>query len=96
MGYQTLDAALSFPNERNIIPSKKSLLITDTLTSRGDFLIHHFIANQIKANKHVVLVGFAEIFNHYQNIARKLVKYFIGNLLGGGFAEDLELLISAC
>ncbi|RHZ85668.1 hypothetical protein Glove_63g90 [Diversispora epigaea] len=72
MGYQTLEAALTFPNEQNIIPPKKSLLITDTLTSRGDFLIHHFIVNQIKANKHVILIGLAEIFNHYQSIARKL------------------------
>ncbi|CAG8465518.1 12698_t:CDS:2 [Dentiscutata erythropus] len=70
MGYQTLDVALSFKN--NLTPLKSSILITDTLSAQGNFLVHHFIVNQIKADKHVILVGLAQIFNHYLNIGRKL------------------------
>ncbi|CAG8457101.1 16705_t:CDS:2 [Acaulospora morrowiae] len=72
MGYQTLDVALSFPNKNNLVPVKTSILITDTLLSQGNFLIHHFIVNQIKSNKHVVLVGISQILNHYLSIERKL------------------------
>ncbi|CAJ0833452.1 5976_t:CDS:2 [Entrophospora sp. SA101] len=71
MGYESLDEALSFP-EDNLIPIKKSVLITDTLSAQGNFLLHHFIANQLKVNKHVVLVGFTQKFEHYSTIGRKL------------------------
>lgn len=74
MGYATLDAALAFPN--NLPPSNSQVIITDTLKSDGNFLIHHFLANQLKANQRVVLVGLAQIFNHYFLISRKLVKIF--------------------
>ncbi|KAF0372994.1 elongator complex protein 6 [Gigaspora margarita] len=70
MGYQTLEQALSFKN--NLAPLKRSILITDTLLAQGNFLVHHFIVNQIKADKHVVLVGLSQNFNHYLNIGRKL------------------------
>ncbi|CAG8782658.1 18918_t:CDS:2, partial [Racocetra persica] len=70
MGYQTLDIALLFKN--NLVPLKSSILITDTLSAQGNFLIHHFIVNQLKADKHVVLVGLSQLFNHYLNIGKKL------------------------
>lgn len=73
MGYATLDAALAFPN--NLPPSNSQIIITDTLKSDGNFLLHHFLANHLKANQRVVLVGLAQIFNHYFLISRKLVKY---------------------
>lgn len=76
MGYESLDEALSFP-EDNLVPIKKSVLITDTLSAQGNFLLHHFIANQLKANKHVVLVGFTQKFEHYSTIGRKLVIYLV-------------------
>lgn len=71
MGYATLDAALAFPN--NLAPSNSHIVVTDTLKSDANFLIHHFIGNQLKGDKHVVLVGLAQIFNHYFLISRKLV-----------------------
>ncbi|CAG8481307.1 6139_t:CDS:2 [Funneliformis mosseae] len=71
MGYASLDASLSFPDD-NLLPSKRSILITDTLSASGNFLIHHFIVNQVKSDKHVVLVGLSQIFNHYLTIGRKL------------------------
>ncbi|PKC74686.1 hypothetical protein RhiirA1_529390 [Rhizophagus irregularis] len=71
MGYASLDSSLSFP-DNNLPPNKKSILITDTLSASGNFLIHHFIVNQIKSDKHVILVGFSQIFNHYLTIGRKL------------------------
>ncbi|GES76842.1 elongator complex protein 6 [Rhizophagus clarus] len=71
MGYASLDSSLSFP-DNNLPPNKKSILITDTLSASGNFLIHHFIVNQIKSDKHVVLVGFSQTFNHYLTIGRKL------------------------
>ncbi|CAO3665312.1 unnamed protein product [Rhizopus stolonifer] len=70
MGYATLDSTLAFPN--NVPPSNSSLLIIDTLKSEGNFLIHHFVINHLKANKPVILVGLSQIFNHYFLIARKL------------------------
>ncbi|CAI2171077.1 6958_t:CDS:2 [Funneliformis geosporum] len=71
MGYASLDASLSFPDD-NLPPNKRSILITDTLSASGNFLIHHFIVNQVKSDKHVVLVGLSQIFNHYLTIGRKL------------------------
>jgi hypothetical protein len=78
MGYATLDAALGFPN--NLPPSRALLAITDSLKSEANFLLHHFLINQLKADKAVVMVGLSQIFNHYFLIGRKLVKkwsYFL-------------------
>ncbi|KAG1136388.1 hypothetical protein G6F37_012740 [Rhizopus arrhizus] len=70
MGYATLDSTLAFPN--NVPPNNSSILVIDTLKSEGNFLIHHFVINHLKANKPVILVGLSQIFNHYFLIARKL------------------------
>ncbi|KAI9496422.1 hypothetical protein BDB00DRAFT_971465 [Zychaea mexicana] len=70
MGYATLDAALAFPN--NVPPTKSHIVITDTLKSNGNFLIHHFVGNHLKADRHVILIGLSQIFNHYFLIGRKL------------------------
>ncbi|CAO0800308.1 unnamed protein product [Mucor circinelloides] len=70
MGYASLDAALAFPN--NLAPINSHIAITDTLKSDANFLVHHFVVNQLKNDKHVVLVGLAQIFNHYFLIGRKL------------------------
>lgn len=72
MGYSTLDAALAFPN--NLPPVNSHIAITDTLKSDANFLIHHFVVNHLKGDKPVILVGLAQIFNHYFLIGRKLVK----------------------
>lgn len=72
MGYASLDAALAFPN--NLAPINSHIAITDTLKSDANFLVHHFVVNQLKNDKHVVLVGLAQIFNHYFLIGRKLVR----------------------
>ncbi|KAI8137821.1 hypothetical protein BJV82DRAFT_524541 [Fennellomyces sp. T-0311] len=71
MGYATLDAALAFPN--NVPPPEAHIVITDTLKSNANFLIHHFLGNHLKADRHVVLIGLSQIFNHYFLIGRKLV-----------------------
>ncbi|KAI9310763.1 hypothetical protein BX666DRAFT_2004549 [Dichotomocladium elegans] len=70
MGYATLDAALAFPN--NLPPANSHILITDTLKSNANFLIHHFCGNHLKADRPVILVGLSQIFNHYFLIGRKL------------------------
>ncbi|KAI8394134.1 uncharacterized protein BYT42DRAFT_553506 [Radiomyces spectabilis] len=70
MGYATLDAALAFP--KNVPPMRQHIVITDTVKSDANFLIHHFVGNQLKGDRHVVLVGMAQIFNHYFLISRKL------------------------
>ncbi|KAI9033592.1 hypothetical protein CLU79DRAFT_724493 [Phycomyces nitens] len=70
MGYATLDAALALPN--NLPPERIHIVITDTLKSDANFLIHHFVGNQLKADRSVILVGLAQIFNHYFLIGRKL------------------------
>ncbi|KAI8646604.1 hypothetical protein BD408DRAFT_409942 [Parasitella parasitica] len=70
MGYASLDAALAFPS--NLAPINAHIAITDTLKSDANFLIHHFVVNQLKNDKRVVLVGLAQIFNHYFLIGRKL------------------------
>ncbi|KAG9286108.1 hypothetical protein G9A89_000168, partial [Geosiphon pyriformis] len=53
-------------------PAGSSILITDTAVTSGDFLLHHFIVNQIKSGRHIVLIGFAQIAGHYIAIGRKL------------------------
>ncbi|KAI9486832.1 MAG: hypothetical protein EXX96DRAFT_550792 [Benjaminiella poitrasii] len=70
MGYVTLDAALAFT--QNLPPNNSHIVITDTVKSDANFLIHHFVVNQLKGNRNVVLVGLSQIFNHYFLIGRKL------------------------
>ncbi|CAG8606619.1 3780_t:CDS:2, partial [Ambispora leptoticha] len=78
MGYATLDAVLSFTSDdkyeniKNIPPSGSSILIKDTIGAEGGFLIHHFLVNQLKAEKHVVLVSLTQDMQHYAIIGRKL------------------------
>ncbi|CAO3626209.1 unnamed protein product [Cunninghamella blakesleeana] len=70
MGYDTLNAALHFPN--NLPPKKSHIVITDTLKSNANFIIHHFTSNHLKTDRRVILVGLSQIFNHYFLISRKL------------------------
>ncbi|KAI9306964.1 hypothetical protein BJ944DRAFT_286592 [Cunninghamella echinulata] len=70
MGYDTLNAALAFPN--NLPPKKAHIVITDTLKSDANFIIHHFTSNHLKTEQRVILVGLSQIFNHYFLISRKL------------------------
>ncbi|KAI8981477.1 hypothetical protein BDB01DRAFT_697572, partial [Pilobolus umbonatus] len=71
MGYPTLDSVLAFKD--NVPPMNSHIAVTDCLKSEGNFLLHHFIINHLKANRPVILVGLAQIFNHYFLISRKLV-----------------------
>ncbi|RUS31657.1 hypothetical protein BC938DRAFT_477360 [Jimgerdemannia flammicorona] len=73
MGYHALDSLLAFP--ANIPPARAHIVITDTLSADGNFLLHHFLSNHLKAGPgtgNVVLVGIAHIFNHYSIVGRKL------------------------
>src|SRR4051794_1664501 len=81
MGYTTLDAALGFTSSSNssdssnlLPPPCTHILITDTIHAEGNFLLHHFILNNVKAGKHVLVVGFAQVLAHYIAIGRKLVR----------------------
>jgi hypothetical protein len=71
MGYDKLDAALAW--QRNLPPAGSNIVIADTLKSNGNFLLHHFIVNHLRANQPVIVIGLSQIFNHYFLIGRKLV-----------------------
>ncbi|KAI9287267.1 hypothetical protein BC943DRAFT_208035 [Umbelopsis sp. AD052] len=70
MGYDKLDAALAW--QRNLPPAGSNIVIADTLKSNGNFLLHHFIVNHLRANQPVIVIGLSQIFNHYFLIGRKL------------------------
>ncbi|KAG0325415.1 Elongator subunit elp6 [Dissophora globulifera] len=71
MGYASLEPHLP-SSHAPLLPPGIFLSITDTQASDGNFLLHHFISNYIKADHHVVLVGLAGILVHYTMIGRKL------------------------
>ncbi|KAG0051675.1 Elongator subunit elp6 [Gryganskiella cystojenkinii] len=71
MGYSSLEPHLP-PSHAPLLPPGDYLSITDTQASDGNFLLHHFISNYIKADQNVVLVGLAGILVHYTMVGRKL------------------------
>ncbi|KAF9913570.1 Elongator subunit elp6 [Lobosporangium transversale] len=70
MGYASLEPHL--PSSHALLPPGTYLSISDTQASDGNFLLHHFISNYIKADHNVVLVGLAGILVHYTMVGRKL------------------------
>ena len=75
MGYSSLETHLP-PSHAPLLPPGDYLSITDTQASDGNFLLHHFISNYIKADQNVVLVGLAGILVHYTMVGRKLASDF--------------------
>ncbi|KAG0201057.1 Elongator subunit elp6 [Mortierella sp. GBA30] len=71
MGYASLEPHLP-SSHAPLLPPGIFLSITDTQASDGNFLLHHFISNYIKADQNVVLVGLAGILVHYTMVGRKL------------------------
>ncbi|KAF9113835.1 Elongator subunit elp6 [Mortierella sp. AM989] len=71
MGYTSLEPHLP-SSHAPLLPPGIYLSISDTQASGGDFLLHHFISNYIKADHNVVLVGLAGILVHYTMVGRKL------------------------
>ncbi|KAF9913171.1 Elongator subunit elp6 [Linnemannia zychae] len=71
MGYASLEPHLP-SSHAPLLPPGIFLSISDTQASDGNFLLHHFISNYIKADQNVVLVGLAGILVHYNMIGRKL------------------------
>ncbi|KAI8604986.1 hypothetical protein EDD21DRAFT_364764 [Dissophora ornata] len=71
MGYASLEPHLP-SSHAPLLPPGIFLSITDTQASDGNFLLHHFISNYIKADHNVVLVGLAGILVHYTMVGRKL------------------------
>ncbi|KAF9997420.1 Elongator subunit elp6 [Modicella reniformis] len=71
MGYTSLESHLP-SSHTPLLPPGIFLSISDTQASDGNFLLHHFISNYIKADHNVVLVGLAGILIHYATIGRKL------------------------
>jgi hypothetical protein len=72
MGYASLEPHLP-SSHAPLLPPGTFLSISDTQASDGNFLLHHFISNYIKADQNVVLVGLAGILVHYTMVGRKLV-----------------------
>ena len=79
MGYASLEPHLPSPHTP-LLPPGTFLSISDTQASDGNFLLHHFISNYIKADQNVVLVGLAGILVHYTMIGRKLVRMANGGI----------------
>ncbi|KAF9309570.1 Elongator subunit elp6 [Podila horticola] len=71
MGYPSLESHLP-SSHAPLLPPGIFLSISDTQASDGNFLLHHFISNYIKADHNVVLVGLAGIMVHYTMVGRKL------------------------
>ena len=71
MGYLSLETHLP-PSHAPLLPPGDYLSITDTQASDGNFLLHHFISNYVKADQNVILVGLAGILAHYNMVGRKL------------------------
>ncbi|KAF9173868.1 Elongator subunit elp6 [Mortierella sp. AD010] len=71
MGYSSLEPHLP-SSHAPVLPPGIYLSISDTQASDGNFLLHHFISNYIKADHNVVLVGLAGILVHYTIVGRKL------------------------
>ncbi|GJJ73652.1 hypothetical protein EMPS_06010 [Entomortierella parvispora] len=71
MGYLSLESHLP-PSHAPLLPPGDYFSITDTQASDGNFLLHHFISNYVKADQNVVLVGLAGILVHYTMVGRKL------------------------
>ncbi|KAG0280293.1 Elongator subunit elp6 [Linnemannia exigua] len=71
MGYPSLESHLP-STHAPLLPPGTFLSISDTQASDGNFLLHHFISNYIKADQNVVLVGLAGILVHYTIVGRKL------------------------
>ncbi|KAF9144751.1 Elongator subunit elp6 [Mortierella sp. GBA39] len=71
MGYASLEPHLP-SSHAPLLPPGTLLSISDTQASDGNFLLHHFISNYLKADQNVVLVGLAGILVHYTMVGRKL------------------------
>ncbi|KAG0354195.1 Elongator subunit elp6 [Podila minutissima] len=71
MGYPSLESHLP-SSHAPLLPPGIFLSISDTQASDGNFLLHHFISNYIKADQNVILVGLAGIMVHYTMVGRKL------------------------
>ncbi|KAG0241160.1 hypothetical protein B0O80DRAFT_437455 [Mortierella sp. GBAus27b] len=71
MGYASLEPHLP-SSHTPLLPPGIFLSISDTQASDGNFLLHHFISNYVKADHNVVLVGLAGILIHYTTVGRKL------------------------
>ncbi|KAG0298041.1 Elongator subunit elp6 [Linnemannia gamsii] len=71
MGYASLESHLP-SSHAPLLPPGTFLSISDTQASDGNFLLHHFVSNYIKADQNVVLVGLAGILVHYTMVGRKL------------------------
>ncbi|KAF9577326.1 Elongator subunit elp6 [Lunasporangiospora selenospora] len=71
MGYASLEPHLP-SSHAPLLPPGSYLSISDTQASDGNFLLHHFISNYIKADQNVLVVGLAGILVHYTMVGRKL------------------------
>lgn len=76
--YDALNSVFGW-SETNL-PKERYILISDSFTSDGSFLLNHFINMYIKGNHRVCLIGFEQSFIHYFSVCRKLVCYLINDI----------------
>jgi hypothetical protein len=57
-------------------PAASTLLLTDTLSSPGGFLLQHFLSTALRSAKRVVLVGAGEGIGNFSALGKKVVRPF--------------------
>lgn len=70
--YSILNESLGW--SETSLPTEKQVLITDSLSAEGAFLLPHFINYFVKSKQRVILVGLEQGFGHYSTICKKLVR----------------------
>lgn len=55
------------------LPFGQFILVQDSASTDGQFLIHHMIDTFLKENCVVCLVGFSQTLKHYTAVSKKLV-----------------------
>ena len=56
-----------------VLPESNSITVFDTVRCDGNFLILHYLVTSLAKGRPVILVTVAQIFNHYNLAAKKLV-----------------------
>lgn len=69
--YSEVNSIFNWSEENT--PKEKFIVISDTFTADGSFLLHHFINMHVKAKQRVCLVGLEQSYLHYFAISRKMV-----------------------
>lgn len=86
--YSILNESLGW--SETSLPSEKLMLISDSLSADGAFLLPHFINFYVKSKQRVIIVGLEQGFSHYLSICKKLVRFMpLPTTLGGCKLDSL-------